>query len=142
MISCSFLCTQMATLAAYFNLGQQKHRSLDDVRMNLEVLKHCATVLFLVCNKNIHNTCINICYRHFTNTYKYTYQESSLPSLANANYQTQASPTMMTRSRTNALVRNKEETSRKSPSSSIHRPFPYAAGNLGKVQLTSNSVLF
>lgn len=71
----------MATLAAYFGLGKQKHRykfwskpepcvldiflwyymkpvimvlqtalnrSLDDVRMNLEVLKHCATVLFLV----------------------------------------------------------------------------------------------
>ncbi|CAN1224677.1 Protein NEN4 [Linum grandiflorum] len=37
----------MATLATYFGLGQQKHRSLDDVRMNLEVLKHCATVLFL-----------------------------------------------------------------------------------------------
>uniref|UniRef100_A0A6N2LIZ6 Exonuclease domain-containing protein n=1 Tax=Salix viminalis TaxID=40686 RepID=A0A6N2LIZ6_SALVM len=34
---------KMATLAAYFGLGQQKHRSLDDVRMNLEVLKHCAT---------------------------------------------------------------------------------------------------
>ncbi|KAJ0106531.1 hypothetical protein Patl1_19552 [Pistacia atlantica] len=37
----------MATLAKYFELGQQTHRSLDDVRMNLEVLKHCATVLFL-----------------------------------------------------------------------------------------------
>ncbi|XP_031281155.1 protein NEN1-like [Pistacia vera] len=39
---------KMATLAEYFELGQQTHRSLDDVRMNLEVLKHCATVLFLV----------------------------------------------------------------------------------------------
>ncbi|XP_058082783.1 protein NEN1-like [Magnolia sinica] len=38
---------KMATLATYFGLGEQKHRSLDDVRMNLEVLKYCATVLFL-----------------------------------------------------------------------------------------------
>ncbi|XP_028788241.1 protein NEN1-like [Neltuma alba] len=38
---------KMATLATYFGLGQQTHRSLDDVRMNLEVIKHCATVLFL-----------------------------------------------------------------------------------------------
>ncbi|XP_074587923.1 protein NEN4 [Curcuma longa] len=38
---------KMATLASYFGLGQQKHRSLDDVRMNLEVLKNCATVLLL-----------------------------------------------------------------------------------------------
>ncbi|XP_057420336.1 protein NEN2 [Lotus japonicus] len=38
---------KMATLATYFGLGQQTHRSLDDVRMNLEVLKYCATVLFL-----------------------------------------------------------------------------------------------
>ncbi|CAL5444925.1 hypothetical protein CsSME_00053664 [Camellia sinensis var. sinensis] len=38
---------KMATLANYFGLGQQTHRSLDDVRMNLEVLKYCATVLFL-----------------------------------------------------------------------------------------------
>ncbi|XP_047310529.1 protein NEN1-like [Impatiens glandulifera] len=38
---------KMASLASYFGLGQQTHRSLDDVRMNLEVLKYCATVLFL-----------------------------------------------------------------------------------------------
>ncbi|KAM1081046.1 hypothetical protein ACFX2I_015551 [Malus domestica] len=38
---------KMASLATYFGLGQQTHRSLDDVRMNLEVLKCCAAVLFL-----------------------------------------------------------------------------------------------
>ncbi|KAK8493209.1 hypothetical protein V6N13_021455 [Hibiscus sabdariffa] len=38
---------KMDTLSKYFELGKQKHRSLDDVRMNLEVLKYCATVLFL-----------------------------------------------------------------------------------------------
>ncbi|PIA57755.1 hypothetical protein AQUCO_00600466v1 [Aquilegia coerulea] len=38
---------KMATLATYFGLGAQTHRSLDDVRMNLEVVKYCATVLFL-----------------------------------------------------------------------------------------------
>ncbi|KAE9609637.1 hypothetical protein Lal_00006388 [Lupinus albus] len=38
---------KMTTLATYFGLGCQTHRSLDDVRMNLEVLKYCATVLFL-----------------------------------------------------------------------------------------------
>lgn len=60
----------MATLASYFGIGNQTHRyintqafmrysglcsndlylfrSLDDVRMNFEVLKYCATVLFLV----------------------------------------------------------------------------------------------
>ncbi|CAA7026952.1 unnamed protein product [Microthlaspi erraticum] len=38
---------KMATLATYFGLGKQTHRSLDDVRMNLEVVKYCATVLFL-----------------------------------------------------------------------------------------------
>ncbi|GAY55297.1 hypothetical protein CUMW_163370 [Citrus unshiu] len=38
---------KMASLATYFGLGQQTHRSLDDVLMNLEVLKYCATVLLL-----------------------------------------------------------------------------------------------
>ncbi|VFQ99325.1 unnamed protein product [Cuscuta campestris] len=38
---------KMASLANYFGLGQQAHRSLEDVRMNFEVLKCCATVLFL-----------------------------------------------------------------------------------------------
>ncbi|KAI4303784.1 hypothetical protein MLD38_039377 [Melastoma candidum] len=38
---------KMASLASYFDLGQQTHRSLDDVRMNLEVIKYCSTVLFL-----------------------------------------------------------------------------------------------
>lgn len=41
---------KMATLATYFGLGPQKHRSLDDVRLNLEVLKYCAAVLFLESN--------------------------------------------------------------------------------------------
>lgn len=38
---------KMATLANYFGLGSQQHRSLADVRMNIEILKSCATVLFL-----------------------------------------------------------------------------------------------
>ncbi|KFK41884.1 hypothetical protein AALP_AA2G184700 [Arabis alpina] len=38
---------KMASLATYFELGDQAHRSLDDVRLNLEVLKYCSTVLFL-----------------------------------------------------------------------------------------------
>ncbi|XP_031255887.1 protein NEN1-like [Pistacia vera] len=63
---------KMATLATYFGLGQQTHRSLDDVRMNLEVLKHCATVLFL---------------------------ESSLPDIFTVN--SWVSPNATTRSRSN-----------------------------------------
>ncbi|XP_020226620.1 protein NEN1 [Cajanus cajan] len=63
---------KMATLATYFGLGRQTHRSLDDVRMNLEVLKYCATVLFL---------------------------ESSLPDVFTAN--SWVSPNATTRSRSN-----------------------------------------
>ncbi|OIW19638.1 hypothetical protein TanjilG_18448 [Lupinus angustifolius] len=64
---------KMATLATYFGLGRQTHRSLDDVRMNLEVLKYCATVLFL---------------------------ESSLPAIFTEN--SWVSPNAVTRSRSNA----------------------------------------
>ncbi|CAF1702650.1 unnamed protein product [Brassica napus] len=39
--------TQMSSLARYFGLGDQTHRSLDDARMTLEVLKSCATVSLL-----------------------------------------------------------------------------------------------
>ncbi|KAI7732926.1 hypothetical protein M8C21_029769 [Ambrosia artemisiifolia] len=63
---------KMATLANYFGLGKQSHRSLDDVRMNLEVLKYCATVLFL---------------------------ESSLPDVLTGN--SSASPNAITRNRSN-----------------------------------------
>ncbi|ONL99682.1 Protein NEN2 [Zea mays] len=39
---------KLASLANYFGLGKQRHRSLDDVKMNIDVFKNCATVLFLV----------------------------------------------------------------------------------------------
>ncbi|GJU62690.1 NEN1-like protein [Tanacetum coccineum] len=64
---------KMASLAAYFGLGKQSHRSLDDVRMNFEVLKYCATVLFL---------------------------ESSLPDIFTEN--SWVSPNATTRNRSNA----------------------------------------
>ncbi|RDX92728.1 Protein NEN4 [Mucuna pruriens] len=97
---------KMATLASYFGLGQQKHRSLDDVRMNLEVLKNCATVLFL---------------------------ESSLPNILHRNWY--GSSSVMTRSRSNGKSPCKEETSRKSPPTTFayQRTVPYARGSLGKV---------
>ncbi|PIN26484.1 hypothetical protein CDL12_00764 [Handroanthus impetiginosus] len=38
---------QLVTLAKYFGLGKQTHRSLDDIRMNIEVLKCCGGVLLL-----------------------------------------------------------------------------------------------
>ncbi|XP_028788234.1 protein NEN1-like [Neltuma alba] len=37
----------LATLAEYFGLEKQTHRSLDDVRTNIEVIKCCATAMFL-----------------------------------------------------------------------------------------------
>ena len=101
MLDTSLLLLQMATLAAYFGLGQQTHRyffeptlqwlilvfcwtnlfcwwffrSLDDVRMNLEVLKYCATVLFLVKTSNpsmTHLYCPRSCYCYFCSSVSLT----------------------------------------------------------------------
>ncbi|CAN1284533.1 Protein NEN4 [Linum perenne] len=114
---------KMATLATYFGLGHQKHRSLDDVRMNLEVLKHCATVLFL---------------------------ESSLPAglLRNGNGEDQwqqqhqyhkGCSKMVTRSRSTSTS-NYIAKNRKSPPTatatatsliSYQRPLPYATRSFG-----------
>ncbi|CAA0820855.1 Protein NEN1 [Striga hermonthica] len=83
---------KMASLATYFGLGQQTHRSLDDVRMNLEVLKYCATVLFL---------------------------ESSLPDIFTEN--SWVSPNATTRSRSNGKPSREPNmmTSSSSSSSSV-----------------------
>ncbi|XP_042026799.1 protein NEN4-like [Salvia splendens] len=116
---------KMATLADYFGLGEQKHRSLDDVRMNLEVLKHCATVLFL---------------------------ESSLPPNA-LNWQWQTnSPNVTTRSKsllqssspTSLNIKGSEKTSRKSPpstSAGYQRAVPYATESLGKMTARVKNVI-
>lgn len=97
---------KMATLAAYFGLGQQKHRSLEDVRMNLEVLKHCAAVLFV---------------------------ESSLPSVMNGKWHNPS--TVVTRSRSNGKLLCREENSRKSPPTTLgyQRAVPYTRGRLGEM---------
>ncbi|KAI3919988.1 hypothetical protein MKW98_001244 [Papaver atlanticum] len=106
---------KMASLADYFGLGQQKHRSLADVRMNLEVLKHCATVLFL---------------------------ESTLPNLLISS--SRGVPTITTRSRSNNFKfanKNEGETSsRKSPPPlGIHKTVP--KGRLRKVTERMTDVL-
>lgn len=38
---------KIATLGHYFGLGAERHRALEDCRMNISVLQHCATVLLL-----------------------------------------------------------------------------------------------
>ncbi|XP_070050986.1 protein NEN3-like isoform X2 [Nicotiana tomentosiformis] len=82
---------KMASLATYFGLGQQTHRSLDDVRMNFEVLKYCATVLFL---------------------------ESSLPEILTEN--SWVSPNTAIRSRTNGnAILEGMGSSTDTPSSSV-----------------------
>ncbi|XP_059303630.1 protein NEN1-like [Lycium ferocissimum] len=82
---------KMASIATYFGLGRQTHRSLDDVRMNLEVLKYCGTVLLL---------------------------ESSLPDIFTEN--SWVSPNATTRSRSNWKA-SPEKTgfSADTPSSSV-----------------------
>ncbi|KAI6673211.1 hypothetical protein NL676_001117 [Syzygium grande] len=37
---------KMATLAKYFGLGEQTHRSLDDVRLNLRLFRRCVEVFY------------------------------------------------------------------------------------------------
>ncbi|KAK1433708.1 hypothetical protein QVD17_10623 [Tagetes erecta] len=51
---------KMASLAAYFGLGQQSHRSLDDVRMNFEVFKLCGSVHFLELIQNTGYNCSSL----------------------------------------------------------------------------------
>jgi DNA polymerase III epsilon subunit family exonuclease len=38
---------QLASLGNYFGLGQERHRAIEDCRMNIEVLKNCSMILFL-----------------------------------------------------------------------------------------------
>ncbi|TYJ07901.1 hypothetical protein E1A91_A11G038700v1 [Gossypium mustelinum] len=85
---------KMETLANYFGLGKQTHRSLDDVRMNLEVLKYCATVLFL---------------------------ESSLPDIFTADCAVSPGPTTSTSSKlySESLILDMYTLSPSSPSKSV-----------------------
>ncbi|XP_068661642.1 protein NEN4-like [Aristolochia californica] len=106
---------KMATLAAYFGLGRQKHRSLDDVRMNLEVIKHCATVLLL---------------------------ESSLPDHVLAR-RGSGSSSIVTRSKTNGTL-CQEDATRKSLSASspgYQRALPYAKPKPRKMKERGRSSL-
>ncbi|KAL2551422.1 Protein NEN4 [Forsythia ovata] len=123
---------KMATLAAYFGLGQQKHRSLEDVRMNLEVLKHCATVLFLesslpsALNGEWHNNM-------GVTTRSRSLQQCSLSGRLNDKWNKSSEITQRF-SRSKSIC--KEETCRKSPPStslSYKRAVPYGRGSLGKV---------
>lgn len=43
---------KLAALGKYFGLGQEQHRSIEDCRMNLEVLKKCALTMYLEKNTN------------------------------------------------------------------------------------------
>jgi len=38
---------KLATLGDYFGLGQEEHRAMSDVRMNIEVMKRCSFMMFL-----------------------------------------------------------------------------------------------
>nr|XP_043630885.1 protein NEN4 [Erigeron canadensis] len=138
---------KMASLATYFGLGEQKHRSLDDVRMNLEVLKNCATVLFLESslpgileNQWQHNLASNITTRSRSNVV----MEPSIPSTTTKmkkRWPQEATPTMTTRSR--SKPNNGEEKSRKSPPSvlSRRRVVPYPTGSLGQMTEKVKNIL-
>jgi DNA polymerase III epsilon subunit-like protein len=38
---------KLASLGSYFGLGKERHRAIEDIRMNIEVVKMCSTILFL-----------------------------------------------------------------------------------------------
>ncbi|XP_057500749.1 protein NEN4 [Actinidia eriantha] len=127
---------KMATLAAYFGLGQQKHRSLDDVRMNLEVLKHCATVLFLesslpgVLTSKWHSS-------PTMTTRSRSVLDSSLPSVSNGKWDSYPSTaTTRTRRSIGKFPFREETSSRRSTLTSLgyNRAVPYARGGLGKMR--------
>ncbi|GKB87573.1 hypothetical protein Tco_0959845 [Tanacetum coccineum] len=135
----------MASLASYFGLGEQKHRSLDDARMNLEVVKHCATVLFLESSlpsvledqwrhdspPNITTRSRgNVMYNKYNNRLRGKQGISSARS-RNKRWPQEATPTMTTRSRSKPYG---DETSRKSPPMVLnhHRVVPYPTGSLGQ----------
>ncbi|KAI7752537.1 hypothetical protein M8C21_015888 [Ambrosia artemisiifolia] len=152
---------KMASLAAYFGLGEQKHRSLDDVRMNLEVLKHCATVLFLESavpgvleDQWQHNLSPNITTRSRSNVVikeprapntmnKVWHQDqksSILSPKKKRGHQDQATPMMITTRSRSKL--NGEETNRKSPSVlNRRRVVPYPPGSLGQMTEKVKNIL-
>uniref|UniRef100_A0A0D9XJJ9 Exonuclease domain-containing protein n=1 Tax=Leersia perrieri TaxID=77586 RepID=A0A0D9XJJ9_9ORYZ len=70
---------KMASLADYFGLGHQIHRSLVDVRMNIDVLKCCATVLFLPDDVSIEliQVSLTLSYK-FTRSISIKHNDSSL----------------------------------------------------------------
>nr|GEX46148.1 zinc finger, CCHC-type [Tanacetum cinerariifolium] len=151
---------KMASLASYFGLGEQKHRSLDDARMNLEVVKHCATVLFLESalprvleDQWRHDSPPNITTRSRGNvmesrisstTNKQSPQEesrvsSSAPS-RNKRWPQEATPTMTTRSRSKPYG---DDTSHKSPPTVLNhrRVVPYPTGSLGPITERVKNIL-
>ncbi|KAL1541641.1 protein NEN1-like isoform X1 [Salvia divinorum] len=103
---------KMASLATYFGIGKQTHRSLDDVRMNLEVLKYCAAVLLL---------------------------ESSLPDIFTEN--SWVSPNAITRSRSNGK-KSKEQIGKDGLTQSPSDKFPYpSTSSLSPVKIEFPSTL-
>lgn len=129
---------KMATLATYFGLGQQKHRSLDDVRMNLEVLKHCATVLFLESSlpNDLQGKWNN---NSSMTTRSRSHLESSFPNAVDDKGHNSFTMTL----RSNRGKFPQGESSRKSPPQSVgyHRIVPYTTGSLGKMTARVGNLL-
>ncbi|KAF9678843.1 hypothetical protein SADUNF_Sadunf07G0078300 [Salix dunnii] len=116
---------KMATLAAYFGLGQQKHRykiwsKLDpsalDINISLLLYENCNHGLTPALNRSLDDVRMNL-------------EESSLPSVLNAKWRNPS--TIVTRSRSNGKLPCREENSRKSPPTTLayHRAVPYTRGN-------------